>query len=90
MKHPQQIIGSTRIYTGDAHFWAKGQPVLIHAVHRGDPDDGAILTDDRLIGELRPDDVVEFAPLTTEKDGNVRASWVTSDARPDALRMPVE
>jgi len=89
MKHPQHIIGSTRIYTGDTHRWAKGQAVLIHAVHRGDPDDGKILTDDALIGELRPEDVVEFLPLITEPDGTVRPSWVASDARPDELQLPL-
>lgn len=88
MKQPQHIIGSTRIYTGDTHRWAKGQPVLIRAVHRGDPDDGRILTDDALIGELQPDDMVEFLPLITEPDGTVRPSRVASDARPDELQLP--
>lgn len=88
MKHPRRIIDSTRIYTGDTHPWAQGQPVLIHAVHRGDPDDGAILTDDRLIGELQADDIVEFVPFITEPDGTVRPSWVASDARPDELQAP--
>lgn len=90
MRHPQHIIDSTRVYTGDTHPWAKGKPILIRSVHRGHPDDGQILEDDELIGELRPDDIVEFAPLITEKDGSVRASWVTSDARPDELRTPAE
>jgi hypothetical protein len=88
MKHPQHIIDSTRIYTGNAPTWAKGQPVLINAVHRGDPDDGVILTDDRSIGELQPDDIVEFVPFVTEADGTVRPSWVASDERPDELQVP--
>ena len=88
MQRPHRIIGSTRIYTGDSHPWAKGQPVLIRAVHRGDPDDGVILTDDALIGELQPDDVVEFVPFVAEPDDTVRPSWVASDARPDELELP--
>ena len=88
MKHPQRIIGSTRIYTGDTHPWAKGQPVLLRAVHRGDPDDGVILTDDELIGELQPDDIVEFVPFVAEPGVGTRPSWVTSDARPDELELP--
>jgi hypothetical protein len=88
MKHPQHIIGSTRIYTGDAHPLAKGQRVIIRAVDRGDPDDGVILADDLLIGELQPNDMVEFLPLITEPDGTVRPSWVASDARPDELQIP--
>jgi hypothetical protein len=88
MNHPLRIIGSSRIYTGDAHSWANGQLVLIRAVHRGDPDDGVILTDDRLIGELQADDVVEFVPFVTEPDGTIRPSWVASDARPDELLEP--
>lgn len=85
MQHPQHIIGSTRIYTGDTHPWAKGKKVVIRFVHRGGPDDGQILESDELIGELRPGDVVEFAPVITEPDGTTRVSWVTSDATPDEL-----
>ena len=88
MNHPHRIIGSTRIYTGDTHRWAKGQPVLIRAVHRGDPDDGVILTDDDQIGVLQPDDIVEFVPFVAEPGGGTRPSWVTSDARPDELELP--
>lgn len=86
MKHAQQIIGSTRTYTGNAHPWAKGQLVLLRAVHQGDPDDGVILSDDRLIGELQPDDIVEFVTFVTEPDGTVRPSWVASDASPAELQ----
>ena len=89
MKHSHPLIGSTRIYTGDTHLWAKGQAVLIHAVHRGDPDDGVILTDDTQIGVLQPDDIVEFVPFVAEPGGGVRPSRVTSDARPDELELPL-
>ena len=88
MKHSHPRIGSTRIYTGDTHPWAKGHPILIRAVHRGDPDDGVILTDDTQIGVLQPDDIVEFVPFVAEPGGGVRPSWVTSDARPDELHLP--
>ena len=44
-----------------------------------------ILQDDAEIGELRPDDVVEFAPFIREANGTERPSWVTSDASPKEL-----
>lgn len=84
MKPASQIIGSVRVYQGRTHSWASGKPVLIRAVHRGG-DDGKVLEDDEQIGELRPDDIVEFAPLVREPDGSERPSWVTSDARPEEL-----
>ena len=48
-----------------------------------------ILTDDSLIGELQPDDIVEFVPFVAEPGGGVRPSRVTSDARPDELELPL-
>jgi len=81
----EPIIGSTRRYTGAYHRGITGHRVVVVAVHRGGPDEGEILRDDPTIGRLRPDDVVEFAPLIREADGTERPSFVTSDARPDEL-----
>jgi len=61
--------------------------VLICAVHRGGHD-GEVLDGDEQVGELRPDDIVEFAPLVRDPDGTGRPPWVTSDARPDDLAPP--
>ncbi len=80
-----EIIGTRWIYTGTAHRWATGQEVLVVAVIRGGDDDGQVLRNDAEIGELRPDDVVEFAPIIRERDGTERPSWVTSDAAPEEL-----
>ena len=79
-----KIIGTRMKYVGTAHRWAMGQEVLVIAVHRGG-DDGQVLQDDAEIGELRSDDVVEWAPFIREADGTERPSWVTSDAKPDEL-----
>jgi hypothetical protein len=81
----ESIIGTVRRYAGTFHRGITGRRVVIVAVHRGGPDDGEILRDDRAIGRLRPDDAVEFAPLIREADGSERPSFVTSDARPDEL-----
>lgn len=79
-----KFIGSRRRYIGTYHRWATGQKILILAVHRGG-DDGQILQDDAEVGELRPDDVIEWAPFVRERDGTLRPSFVTSDATPDEL-----
>ena len=79
------IIGSRRRYVGLWHPGLRGLLVQIVAVHRGsDPDSKEILTDDEDIGELRPDDLVEVAPVIVE-NGKERVSWVTSDCRPEQL-----
>ncbi len=72
------IIGSTMRYARGEHRWALGLKVQIVSVHR---DDG-ILTDDTEIGELLPDDLIEFRPWM-ETEG--RWSFVTSDASIDEL-----
>lgn len=72
------IIGSIKRYTHGPHAWAVGLKVQIVAVHRDD----RILRDDEEIGELRPDDLIEFRPWM-ETEG--RWSFVTSDAAPDEL-----
>lgn len=79
------IIGSVWKYAGDFHRGLRGYQAVVLAVHRGSVDDKAILTDDESIGAIRPDDIVEFAPIIRERDGRERRSWITSDARPDEL-----
>ncbi|MCC6311580.1 MAG: hypothetical protein IT345_11805 [Trueperaceae bacterium] len=83
----ESIIGTIRRYTGAFHRGLAGCRVVIVAVHRGGPDAGEILRDDGAIGRLRPDDVVEFAPLVRAADGSERRSFVTSDARPAELEV---
>lgn len=84
----ESIIGSIRRYVGAHHRGITGHRVVIVAVHRGGPDEGEILREDPAIGRLRPDDIVELAPLIREADGTERPSFVTSDARPDELERP--
>ena len=62
-------------YVGTRHRWATGLKVKVVAVHRGEE----IL---RKVSEIRPGDLVEFAPWIEEES---RFSWVTSDAHPDEL-----
>lgn len=79
----EMFIGQTGTYVGKAHRSLRGKRVIVIAVHRipedGTADDARILTDDTEIGELTPDDVIEFAPEVVEKDGTRRWSWVRSD-----------
>lgn len=75
-----KIIGAEGRYFGEAHKWAIGKRVRVVAVHR----DGQVLRDDRAIGEVTPDDVIEFAPEIAE-DGERRWSFVTSDATGDEI-----
>ena len=58
------MIGSVRRYLGLDHAGLTGHRVVIVGVMRGRlPDERVTLTDDAAIGEVRADDVVEFAPL---------------------------
>ena len=82
------IIGSLRTYVGDVHPGLRGEVVQIVAILRGaSADDHDILTTDELIGEIRPDDIVEVAPIILGEEGS-RPSFPTSDARPDHLVAP--
>ena len=79
----EMIIGRIGTYVGKAHRNLRGKRVIVIAVHRipdgGTTDDARILTDDAEIGELTPDDVIEFAPEIVEANGQRRWSWVRSD-----------
>ena len=76
-----KIIGRECRYVGTAHSWAKGLRVKISQVLRGPTiDESRLLREDSEIGELRPDDVIEFVPeLSSPVDGR-RWSFVSSDA----------
>lgn len=76
------IIGGHFTYRGDRHPWARGLRVRVVAVHRGEE----LLRSDEEVGELQPDDVVEFTPWMEEA---ARFSWVSSDAYPLEL-VPLE
>ena len=78
------IIRSIRRYRGARCPGLRGQRVVVVAVHRGG-DDGAILETDAEVGELRPDDLVEFVQVVRRADGTETTTWATSDARPDEL-----
>lgn len=80
-----KLIRTIRRYTGRAHVGLRGHRVVLLSVHRDD----AILDSDEAIGWLRPNDVIEFAPLSTEADGSERMSWVTSDGKPGEF-WPIE
>lgn len=84
-QEPAPIIGSERRYVGRAHPWAAGLRVKIVSVLRGPGENPELLREDRDIGALRADDVVEFVPLVEEEGQAPRWSWVSSDARPDEL-----
>ncbi|MBI3844527.1 MAG: hypothetical protein HY292_07780 [Planctomycetes bacterium] len=58
----EKVIGSTRRYLGTAHDGLCGTRVVIVSVQRGG-DNGVILRDDAAVGTVRPDDVIEFAPI---------------------------
>lgn len=81
----EKIIRTIRRYTGRGHAWLHGERVVVVAVHRGDE----VLHEDSVVGELRPDDWVEFTPLIADADGPESVSWVCSDTPPHELG-PVE
>ena len=80
-----RIIGSIWKYASGHHTGLIGYRAVIVAVHRGSVDDKFILTDDASIGTIRPDDIIEFAPIVQEASGRERRSWITSDAKPHEL-----
>ena len=80
-----RIIGSIWRYSRGYHTGLIGYRAVIVAIHRGTTDDKFILTDDASIGTIRPDDIIEFAPIVAERGGTERRSWITSDAKPDDL-----
>ena len=60
----ERVIGSIRRYLGIDHLGLTGRRVVIVAVLRAtSADEQEILHDDALIGPVRADDVMEFAPL---------------------------
>ena len=84
--HRRRLIGTRWIYVGDAHRFLAGKTVVLRSVHRGEE----ILEDDERIGEIRDDDVLEVAPVIRDAKGGERASFVTSDATLDELRLEGE
>jgi hypothetical protein len=54
--------------------------MVVIAVLRGDPDHQQSLRDDEAIGELQPDDLLEYVQIYRDKDGTERTTWVTGDA----------
>ena len=59
-----QVIGLVRRYLGIDHPGLTGRRCVIVGVMRGPtPDERVTLKDDEVIGEVRADDVIEFAPL---------------------------
>lgn len=80
----EKIIRTIRRYTGRGHAWLHGERVVVVAVHRDD----TVLRADRMIGQLRADDWVEFVPLMPDDEGGEQISWVTSDTLPHELGPP--